>query len=392
MSMTIGRRAPTLRAISLLLAGLAAACQDPVADPGLPATGALTVSVSTAGGAFDLDGFVVMVDGDSAATVDVNDQVDIVVREGLRSVGLSGLAPNCTAGSVQQATVAADGESHLAVAAFCVPPTELHDLRILFEDGTGLVLMNADGTDRVTHIAGTDLHAPHVTADGTRLVFVKDHPNGSHLWVADADGANQAKLVEGGRDPRWSPDGNEIVYGGWAGIHVTSADGSTTSVLAVNFDPVSGWYRSPTWSPDGSLVAFDDAGYVVHVVERIGSTVATGYGDVRVVAWGGYPTWGPTGEIAYAGYAGAGSSGGAESANILLTYADGMDARTIYTTPPWAAATHPTDWSADGTLLLFTQISPSGGIDIYLLDVPGGTTIRVTGDGRSRSPVFWTGG
>jgi len=102
--------------------------------------------------------------------------------------------------------------------------------------------------------------------NGDKIVFESVPDNGAPtIWVVDADG-NNAKVIynERSRDPKWSPDGGQIVFtsplaawhaGGWIAfdIYVMNADGSNARVIT-NPDSKSEYYAA--WSPDGTKIAF----------------------------------------------------------------------------------------------------------------------------------------
>jgi hypothetical protein len=74
---------------------------------------------------------------------------------------------------------------------------------------------------------------PQVSPDGTRLAAIVD----ASLWVYPLDGRPPVRLTSGGSaSPRWSPDGQSIVYeryGSVAGLHTIAADGSSSIPRAV---------------------------------------------------------------------------------------------------------------------------------------------------------------
>ena len=74
---------------------------------------------------------------------------------------------------------------------------------------------------------------PQISPDGTRLAAIV----GSSLWVYPLDGRPPVRLTPGGSlSPRWSPDGQSIVYerfGDVAGLHAIAADGSSSVPRAV---------------------------------------------------------------------------------------------------------------------------------------------------------------
>jgi len=74
---------------------------------------------------------------------------------------------------------------------------------------------------------------PQISPDGTRLAAIV----GSSLWVYPLDGRPPVRLTAGDSlSPRWSPDGQSIVYerfGTVAGLHAIAADGSSAVPRAV---------------------------------------------------------------------------------------------------------------------------------------------------------------
>ena len=74
---------------------------------------------------------------------------------------------------------------------------------------------------------------PQISPDGTRLAAIV----GSSLWVYPLDGRPPVRLTSGNSlSPRWSPDGQSIVYerfGAVAGLHAIAADGSSSVPRAV---------------------------------------------------------------------------------------------------------------------------------------------------------------
>lgn len=81
-----------------------------------------------------------------------------------------------------------------------------------------LFVMNADGSDPVnlTRTPKVHEHYPQVSPDGTKICFSVDSGEGREavrsLWVMDADGKNRRHLVDGAREPFWSPDSRSIGF------------------------------------------------------------------------------------------------------------------------------------------------------------------------------------
>ncbi|MEY2411173.1 MAG: hypothetical protein QOF48_3843 [Verrucomicrobiota bacterium] len=81
-----------------------------------------------------------------------------------------------------------------------------------------IFVMNADGSKPVnlTQSPTEHEHYPQVSPNGRQICFSVDAGEGRNavrsLYVMDADGGNRKKLVEGAREPFWSPDGKVIGF------------------------------------------------------------------------------------------------------------------------------------------------------------------------------------
>ena len=96
-------------------------------------------------------------------------------------------------------------------------------------DGSGLMRLTVDPENGMY---------PSWSPDGKRLAFMSWRNGRTELFVMNADGSDQRKLLTMERgdaiDPRWSPDGSRIVFvqmpvgmnGQERAIHVVNADGT----------------------------------------------------------------------------------------------------------------------------------------------------------------------
>jgi hypothetical protein len=219
---------------------------------------------------------------------------------------------------------------------------EPHDLRMLVVDRGAIV---TEGKQLVGGGAADGSYSP----DGTLLAFARD----GDLWLANADGTGQRRLVQTPNvaewKPSWLPDGKSIVYSaevdGARQIRVVAlpggpskkvADGSGAAVspsgrvayvadqaIVVDgrpFDVTPQPYNAITglaWSPDGTKLAYSADGAIV-----------IDDGTTQVVGPAGTnPVWSPNGNrIAF--------SDGGQLASIA---ADATDLRTL-------GPGVPTDW------------------------------------------------
>ncbi len=383
-------------AVSVAASLTGCGADDPLVEPPV---GFLNVSNATTGGAFDPDGFGVRIDEGAAEPMEVNDSVAaLTLSEGSHTVHLSGLAANCSASEdpVQHVDITGGETTRLEFAVTCTPPPELASIRIVFArsvgNGTTLVAMNADGSGEVDLMSEGSPAGPDVSPDGSRILFTADQEAatpGRGIYVMNADGSGVTLLVAGpASDPRWSPDGREIVYIAadrcCGAVHVAQADGSGGRTLT-GYD-TRWWDSSPAWSPDGTRIAFTriesppyfDYEISIWAVDREGTEatrLTPGTGEA-------YPVWSSTdGRIAFA------SSAWRED-GIRVMNGDGSGLTTLLATDPHAGAT-PWDWSRDGRLLLFTRHTGPDRSDVFLLRVDEGAVARLTADGgRNSAPAF----
>lgn len=76
------------------------------------------------------------------------------------------------------------------------------------------------------------------------------------MYVSGADGKNGNKIVKGGADPAWSPDGKQIAFSNDdndnTAIFVVSPAGGDAKKLC----SAPGYLNQPAWSPDGKQIAY----------------------------------------------------------------------------------------------------------------------------------------
>ena len=86
------------------------------------------------------------------------------------------------------------------------------------DDNWEIFVSNADGSHAVnlTRTPGVHEHYPQVSPDGRQICFSVDVGEGREavrsLWVMDLDGTHRRKLVDGAREPFWSPDSRRIGF------------------------------------------------------------------------------------------------------------------------------------------------------------------------------------
>ena len=149
----------------------------------------------------------------------------------------------------------------------------------------------SDGSNqtRLTNLqsASTSSWSP----DGSRIVF----NSSNDLWIMNADGSGQKRIVLGGFEPAWSPDGTKIAFlcgpDGNDDICVTNIAGDSITNLTKhpNRD------HAPSWSPDGQKLAFysDRTGrFEIFVMNADGSNQSQRTFDNKSAT---EPEWSPDG-------------------------------------------------------------------------------------------------
>jgi Tol biopolymer transport system component len=132
--------------------------------------------------------------------------------------------------------------------------------------GPRIFVMNADGSQQqwITRPVGTrGDRNPDWSPDGTQIVFDRYDNLLRDLWIVNADGTGERKLVSCGQQnwftgrPAWSPDGTRIAFckgtkASRADIYAVRPDGTDVRAVVKSTTDES----DPCWSPDGSQLAF----------------------------------------------------------------------------------------------------------------------------------------
>ena len=126
-----------------------------------------------------------------------------------------------------------------------------------------LVRFDAQSHQFLPFLGGISAEYVSFSADGKFMAYVT-YPEGI-LWSANLDGSSPVQLTNPPLypiNPRWSPDGNQILYGvtdanGNGKAYLVPSRGGTPQLLVPDD---KGQQADPNWSPDGRKVVFTSGG------------------------------------------------------------------------------------------------------------------------------------
>ena len=203
-----------------------------------------------------------------------------------------------------------------------------------------LVLVEADGTERLVTDERLSFENPQFSPDGRRLAVATGRGAGgpTDIWIHDLRRGTASRLTfEGGRAPVWMPGGAAVTFshlGERQGIYTKSADGRGDPELIVALDEFH-WLIG--WTPDGRTLAFG-------VLE------------------------------------GAGEAQGALSS--IMSFTGGAPHRVVGPGPVWGGRLSP-----DGRWLAYYTLE-SGRFDVYVTPFPEGRTRWLISDDGGRDPTW----
>jgi Tol biopolymer transport system component len=169
-------------------------------------------------------------------------------------------------------------------------------------------LMNLDGSnlEMITNIP-EGVCQPRWSPNGERIIFISpckrnmiSYP-GASLFIVNADGSGLIPLpsVPGGDyDPSWSPDGKQVAFtslrkNGVPGIFIMDLNDYTVKSLV---EDETRAISQPAWSPDGKHIAYVNSDNRIWIMDTNGENR---YGLIK--AGGDYvtngPAWSPDGSV-----------------------------------------------------------------------------------------------
>jgi eukaryotic-like serine/threonine-protein kinase len=217
---------------------------------------------------------------------------------------------------------------------------------------------------------------PAISPDGKLLAYAAGKATQMRIFIRPVTGGRTITLSEDREafefQPRWSPDGNQILYLTPGGVFVASALGGTSRRV------VPGAIGAAAWSPDGKqlLVARDRTLSVAQLDGSGERALGSSTDDLHSCDWSPRGDWIACASGNRASVVAGGTFGNIAPSTLVLVPAAG--GRFIDVTDRRALNQSPV-WSPDGRQLYFVS-NRQGPRDIYVIDVKGDG--RIEGEPR----------
>ncbi len=264
-----------------------------------------------------------------------------------------------------------------------------------------IYLARWDGSNQraITAIEGGACQ-PSWSPDGGRIVFTApclgsdSNLKNASLYVMNADGSNIQPLTTdpgGDFDPSWSPDGTRIAF-------VSVRDGrpliymydlntqSVTRLIDLSSDMTEA--RHPAWSPTSNQLLFMAKRFEVYQIWVMSDA---GEGQAQVTRsgqefWDLNPAWSADGTVILFSQRRVGVSSKQYLMRIL--YEDrGTESATRLNFGPLPIEN--ISFSPDGFWLIFEWVAENGNRDIFIMTVDGGRRTQLTSDPGSDFDAAW---
>lgn len=239
-----------------------------------------------------------------------------------------------------------------------------------------------------TPVTYSENYDPSLSPDGARMVFLKALEDREQMFIANADGSNERRLLGPPgtdiEDPAWSPDGRLIAYIRIAGhsksMHIMNVDGTNDRALT----PPRQSPIHPAWMPDSRSILYctDDD---LHPPQKNSAKIYridVGSQKITTVISGGvntYPVPSPDGtRIAFRKMIDTNSE-------VFIANTDGTGIRNLTNHPAfdgWPA------WSPDGTRIVFAS-NRNSPYQVFVMDADGSNVKLVANtEGRATAPQW----
>ena len=414
-------------------------CTAPPANPG-----SILISTVTTGPNPDVNGYAFTVDAGTGQPIGPNTSTTVGnLSAGDHTVGLSGIAGNCSVGDAnpRPVTVSAGGTVDVIFSITCTASTGsilvttvttglnpddgysvkvddgaarnvggnatttfdaigsgTHNVRL---SGVAANCAAGDNPQQVVVLAGQAATAAFsiscTAAAQARIAFVRGDLEAGDLFTVNPDGTDRRRLTDGrtglADNPQWSPDRSKIVFeGGPSGgeIYVINADGNGLINLTRTPTGEGGALETgPKWSPDGNRILFAKTTIIPgdnfdQELTDLYTMSADGGSQAQLTHTGseagtGGYAWSPDGS-----QIAFGSERNGAPLNIYLMRADGSGPQQL----THAGISFAPNWSPDGRRI--TYLGQRGAVvEVWAINTDGTGEGSLTNQGRdSRDPTW----
>ncbi len=294
-------------------------------------------------------------------------------------------------------------------------------------DKQGVYLVRPDGRDQHLLLTDPAGH-PDWSPDGKRIAVATEPADGmGQIWTLNADGTDAKQLIACSGAPcmyvgapAWSPDGEQIAFQRVLSapapgnevdqIEVIDLAAGATHVVAL--PPAAGSemaeFINPRWSPDGTQIVFTVMRYPtpptdenilsssIAVVKADGSEADTPRILTDPALFGAYPDWSPDGRrIVFNTYPLGSFQDTTKATNLYTIRPDGTGLTLVtHYGENDTRATQPT-WTPNGARIIFMHIArnpsnPWGERHIALIDADGSNLTFLPVPGTARDTWYGT--
>ena len=386
-------------------------------------TGIIQVTTTTGGTSLDPDGYTLSVDGGTPQPIGASATIPIPdLPPGDHTVGLAGVAANCTVEGDNPRSVAVAGEATVPADFTVTCSTILGSLQVattttgsspdpdgysLSVDGGAPLVVGSNATVPVEgllvgshtvvlsgiasncHVDGENPRSIDVVAGSTPvgftvsclgsdalIAFFSNAVGLGAIFVVNPNGTGLRNLTPSGAfeyNPVWSPDGRRLLFAKDADLYVMDAQGGGRLKLA------DGQYytEQQRWSPDGRMIAWvNGRPEGQDVISELWVMRSDGSGKLRLAENATEPSWSPDGRrLAYV----------AQQLPIIqvrVINVDGTGDVALTSRNSFQPA-----WSPDGSRIAFVTL---GDKQMFLVNSDGTGEVNVTPPGTEDDGPTWS--
>jgi serine/threonine-protein kinase len=119
-----------------------------------------------------------------------------------------------------------------------------------------IVYVDRNGGTRSIAKERSNFSYPRVSPDGNRVALQVGSPQGSNIWIYDLVRGTRTRMISGGLEAVWTPDGSRIVYSDSTNLFWKPSDGSGEAEMLTSIHPSENEIRFACSVSKDNVVAF----------------------------------------------------------------------------------------------------------------------------------------